>query len=120
MQRWAVRVDISARAPRWVRRESRALMVGLSAMMPLDRSVIASVFSVGRDGYLSAEPPLPPNALVIVIQDRPDTLTHPPSPPLRPNCYREGYEMLPVIRAKAEKAYAEHSRGRTTMINVAG
>jgi hypothetical protein len=87
-------------------------------MKSLDRSLIASVFSLGRGGDRAAEARLPANALVVVIEDR--TVEMPLLPlPSWPN-YRSGFESLPFIRHNAEKAYLARPHGGTPSINVSG
>jgi hypothetical protein len=87
-------------------------------MNPLDRSLSASIFSVGKGGD-SAEARLPSEALVIVIQDRSD-MTGPPPLPLWPNYHRCEVKLLPLVPRQAGNAYSEQSQSRLPIINVSG
>jgi hypothetical protein len=88
-------------------------------MQPLDRSLITSIYSLGQDRYFVGEVPLPSDALVIVIQDRPNAVAELPS--LQPVTYhRSECESLPNDRRKAGKAYAEQPRVEISNINVSG
>jgi hypothetical protein len=84
----------------------------------LDRSLGASIFSVGKDAWSAAEARLPADALVIVIQDRSD-MTAPPPLPLWPNYHRSEYKLLPGTPHQAGKAYSRQSRSRVPVVNVA-
>jgi hypothetical protein len=88
-------------------------------MLPLNRSLITSIYSVGQDDFSTKKVPLPSDALVIVIQDRPQTpvelpLLQCPIYP-RPQC-----DALPVDRRLAGKAYSEQPRMEISNINVSG
>jgi hypothetical protein len=88
-------------------------------MRPLNNSLTASLFTLGKGGYSTPDAHLPSEALVIVIQDRVET--PPPSPPLQwQTCHLLECESLPVIRRKAEKAYSEHRYVHTSIISVCG
>jgi len=87
-------------------------------MKSLDRSLIASVFSLGRGGGPAGESRLPADALVIVIEDRTVEMPVLPLPPW-PN-FRSGGESLPVIRHNAGRAYLARPQGSTPVINVSG
>jgi hypothetical protein len=87
-------------------------------MKSLDRSLIASVFSLGRGGDSAPEARLPANALVVVIEDRTAELPLLPLPPW-PN-FRSGCASLPGIRHNAGKAYSARPQGYMSSINVSG
>jgi hypothetical protein len=88
-------------------------------MKPLNNSLTASLFTLGKGGYSTPDELLPSEALVIVIQDRVITMA-----PLQPiqwqNFHRLECESVPVIRRKAEKAYSEHRSAGTSIVNVCG
>jgi len=85
-------------------------------MKPLDSSLIASAFSLGKGGHSTAQGLLPSDALVIVIQDRADPLGLPLLQ--RHYCGRAACESLPILRRRAERAYSEHLAGGRCAINV--
>lgn len=88
-------------------------------MKPLDRSLAASIFSLNKGGDSNPQCLLPSDALVIVIQERPETIAAPPL--IRWHNYdRSGCEAPLVVRRKAGKAYSEHLRFWRSMINIAG
>ena len=88
-------------------------------MKPLNNSLTASVFSLGKGASPSAQTLLPPDALVIVIQDSDGAAAAPP--PLQwHRCHRSPCESLPIIRLKAEKAYSKCSKVCIPIINVSG
>ena len=88
-------------------------------MRPLNNSLTASLFTLGKGGYSTPDSLLPSEALVIVIQD--SVVTMPPSPPFQwQACHRLECESLPVIRRKAEKAYSEHRHVPASIISVCG
>jgi len=88
-------------------------------MKSLGRSLSASIFSLGKCGYSGIERALPPDALVIVIQDKSEALPFPPALP-RPDGHHGACESLPAIRRKAKKAYSEHSQARIPMSYLSG
>jgi hypothetical protein len=88
-------------------------------MKPLNSYSTVSQFSL-RDGeYSTTQPILPPDALVIVIQDRIDAKALPPLLQ-RYNGHRLERESLPIIRRRAEYAYSKNRQGNTSIINVSG
>lgn len=85
----------------------------------LNRSLSASIFSLGKDGYSAEDAPLPSDALVIVIQDRSDKMA--PLPLLGlPNCRRFEQKSFPVLRRKVGTAYCELRPPRVSGINLSG
>jgi hypothetical protein len=88
-------------------------------MKPLNSSLTASLFLLGRDGYSTTGEMLPPDALVIVIQERADAKALPPLLQ-RYNCHRSECESLPVIRRKAENAYSKYRQANASIINLSG
>ena len=88
-------------------------------MKPLNNSLTASLFTLGKGGYSTPDALLPSEALVIVIQDRADAMVLPPLHQWQ-TCHRSECEALPVIRRKAEKAYSEHRHVDPFIIDVAG
>jgi hypothetical protein len=88
-------------------------------MQLLDRSLTASIYSLGQGGCSTSEALLPPDALVIVIQDRPQAITEPPLVQW-PAYHLSVCESLPVSRRKAGKAYSEQPRVEISIINVSG
>lgn len=87
-------------------------------MKPLNR-LSASIFSLSEGDHTGTEPLLPSDALVIVIQERSDTIA---ALPLlqRHNCPRSECESLPITRRKAEKAYSGRPQCGIFVINVTG
>jgi len=88
-------------------------------MQPLNRSLTTSIYSLGQGDCFPTEVPLPPDALVIVIQDRPYNIAE--LPLLQLSTYRRiECESLPVNRRNAERAYSDQPRAEMSIINVSG
>jgi hypothetical protein len=88
-------------------------------MKTLDKALTASVFSLGNGGSFADEALLPADALVIVIQDRPDARGAPPLLQWDHHHLPET-ESLPVVRRRAEKAYSEWVHSSIFGMNVSG
>jgi hypothetical protein len=88
-------------------------------MQLLDRSLTASIYSMGQDGCSASEALLPSDALVIVIQDRPQAIAE--LPLVQWHTYPLSVcESLPVSRRQAGKAYSKQARAEISIINVCG
>jgi hypothetical protein len=88
-------------------------------MQLLDRSLTASIYSLGQGGCSTSEALLPSDALVIVIQDRPQVTAGLPVVQW-PTYHLSVCESLPVSRREAGKAYSEQPRNEISIINVSG
>ena len=88
-------------------------------MQLLDRSLTASIYSLGQGGCSPSEALLPSDALVIVIQDRPPPIAELPVVQW-PTYPLSVCESLPVSRRQAGKAYSDQPRSEISIINVCG
>jgi hypothetical protein len=88
-------------------------------MQTLNRSLTTSICSLGQGDCFPTEVPLPPDALVIVIQDRPYNIAELPLLQLF-TYHRLECESLPVNRRNAEKAYSQQPRAEISIIYVSG
>ena len=88
-------------------------------MQLLDRSLTASIYSLGQGGCSPSEALLPSDALVIVIQDRPQAIAELPAVQ-SPTYPLSASESLPVSRRQAGKAYSDQPRSEISIINVCG
>jgi hypothetical protein len=88
-------------------------------MQLLDRSLTASIYSLGKGGCSTSEALLPSDALVIVIQDRPQAIAELPVVQW-PTYHLSVCESLPASRHRAGKAYSKQPRAEISIINVSG
>ena len=88
-------------------------------MQLLDRSLTASIYSLGQGGRSASDALLPSDALIIVIQDHPQPIAELPAVQW-PTYPLSVCESLPVSRRQAGKAYSEQPRAEISIINVCG
>ena len=88
-------------------------------MQLLDRALTASIYSQGHGGCSTSETLLPSDALVIVIQDRPQAIAELPVVQW-PTYHLSVCESLPIGRHMAGRAYSEQPRAEISIINVIG
>jgi len=126
MQPWGSRDSILLLACLTCRSGRRALNArcdgksdGKLKMKPLNNSMTATLFSLGDHDSSADEALLPSDALIIVIQSRPDPIRALPIFDWH-HYKRAQSESLPIVRRKAERAYSQRWQADIRAINVSG